>query len=148
MLPKADPLQRKLCPQSAPLRLSVPRMCLRPCTMLPSRRPTLWIAELQSLKALVYPVSSFPCMLPMASVSPLPCYSCKLTHFYFIYLAFSFGTTLINEGHADAGQIINVIMAVLIGSFSLALMAPELQGMSRVVFFLYITMTDCGCLNL
>jgi hypothetical protein len=43
-------------------------------------------------------------------------------------LAFSFGTTLINQGHADAGQIINVILAILIGSFSLALMAPELQG--------------------
>ncbi|KAH9984144.1 P-loop containing nucleoside triphosphate hydrolase protein [Russula vinacea] len=36
----------------------------------------------------------------------------------------------INEGHADAGQIINVIMAVLIGSFSLALLAPELQAIT------------------
>ena len=49
-------------------------------------------------------------------------------------LAFSFGTTLINEGHADAGQIINVILAVLIGSFSLALMAPEAQGTNLFSF--------------
>ncbi|KAI0267305.1 P-loop containing nucleoside triphosphate hydrolase protein [Gloeopeniophorella convolvens] len=60
----------------------------------------------------------------------------SLSGFFFaIYaayaLAFSFGTTLINEGHADAGQIINVIMAVLIGSFSLALMAPELQAITH-----------------
>jgi len=46
------------------------------------------------------------------------------------YPAFSFGTTLVNQGHADPGQIINVIMAILIGSFSLAMMAPELQGRS------------------
>jgi ATP-binding cassette subfamily B (MDR/TAP) protein 1 len=45
-------------------------------------------------------------------------------------LAFSFGTTLINEGHATPGEIINVIMAILIGSFSLALMAPELQAVT------------------
>jgi len=70
-------------------------------------------------------------MLPMALVSSVPCYSHNLTHFH---PAFSFGTTLINEGHADAGQIINVIMAVLIGSFSLALLAPELQGMSIFLF--------------
>jgi len=50
--------------------------------------------------------------------------------------AFSFGTTLINEGHATPGEIINVIMAVLIGSFSLALMAPELQGTSTFLFLL------------
>ncbi|KAI0305296.1 multidrug resistance protein 1 [Multifurca ochricompacta] len=55
--------------------------------------------------------------------------------FFAIYsayaLAFDFGTTLINQGHANAGQIINVIMAVLIGSFSLALMAPELQAITN-----------------
>ncbi|KAG2071587.1 P-loop containing nucleoside triphosphate hydrolase protein [Suillus decipiens] len=55
--------------------------------------------------------------------------------FFVIYaayaLAFDFGTTLINEGHADAGQVINVFMAILIGSFSLALLAPELQAITR-----------------
>jgi ATP-binding cassette subfamily B (MDR/TAP) protein 1 len=57
--------------------------------------------------------------------------SCFFFSMYAAYgLAFSFGTTLINEGHADAGQIINVIMAVLIGSFSLALLAPELQAIT------------------
>ncbi|KAI0059986.1 P-loop containing nucleoside triphosphate hydrolase protein [Artomyces pyxidatus] len=55
--------------------------------------------------------------------------------FFIIYaayaLAFSFGTTLINEGHATPGQIINVFMAILIGSFSLALMAPEMQAITH-----------------
>jgi ATP-binding cassette, subfamily B (MDR/TAP), member 1 len=50
-----------------------------------------------------------------------------------VYLAFSFGATLINEGHADAGQVINVVMAIVIGSSSLALMAPELQGAGRSI---------------
>jgi hypothetical protein len=31
---------------------------------------------------------------------------------------------------ADAGQVVNVLLAILIGSFSLALLAPELQGNS------------------
>ncbi|KAI0319342.1 multidrug resistance protein 1 [Amylostereum chailletii] len=55
--------------------------------------------------------------------------------FFVIYsayaLAFSFGTTLINQGHANAGQVINVFLAVLIGSFSLALMAPEMQAITH-----------------
>ncbi|KAG1732478.1 P-loop containing nucleoside triphosphate hydrolase protein [Suillus lakei] len=55
--------------------------------------------------------------------------------FFVIYaayaLAFDFGTTLINEGQADAGQVVNVFMAILIGSFSLALLAPELQAITR-----------------
>ncbi|TFK23400.1 multidrug resistance protein 1 [Coprinopsis marcescibilis] len=46
-------------------------------------------------------------------------------------LAFHFGTTLINEGHSDAGAIVNVIFAVIIGSFSLALMPPELQAITH-----------------
>jgi ATP-binding cassette subfamily B (MDR/TAP) protein 1 len=69
--------------------------------------------------------------------------------FFVIYcayaLAFDFGTTLINEGlgkfsHswnngrifnivdiANAGAVVNVFLAILIGSFSLALLAPEMQ---------------------
>ncbi|KAH0832051.1 ste6-like protein [Lanmaoa asiatica] len=54
--------------------------------------------------------------------------------FFVIYaayaLAFQFGTTLINEGYANAGQIVNVILAILIGSFSLAMMAPEMQAIA------------------
>ncbi|KAG2110630.1 P-loop containing nucleoside triphosphate hydrolase protein [Suillus discolor] len=46
-------------------------------------------------------------------------------------LAFDFGTTLINEGQANAGQVVNVFMAILIGSLSLALLAPELQAITR-----------------
>ena len=32
---------------------------------------------------------------------------------------------------ANAGQVVNVSLAILIGSFSLAMMAPELQGQHR-----------------
>ncbi|KAF9242533.1 P-loop containing nucleoside triphosphate hydrolase protein [Melanogaster broomeanus] len=46
-------------------------------------------------------------------------------------LAFQFGTTLINEGHATAGEVINVFLAVLIGSFSLAMLAPEMQAVTH-----------------
>jgi ATP-binding cassette subfamily B (MDR/TAP) protein 1 len=56
--------------------------------------------------------------------------------FFVIYsayaLAFQFGTTLIIEGHATAGQVVNVFFAILIGSFSLAMLAPEMQGTSLV----------------
>ncbi|KAF5385690.1 hypothetical protein D9757_005473 [Collybiopsis confluens] len=55
--------------------------------------------------------------------------------FFIIYssygLAFSFGTTLILENHANAGQVINVFMAILIGSFSLAMLAPEMQAITH-----------------
>ncbi|KAF8892354.1 multidrug resistance protein 1 [Gymnopilus junonius] len=54
--------------------------------------------------------------------------------FFVVYsayaLAFSFGTTLINSGNANAGQVINVFFAILIGSFSLALLAPEAQAIT------------------
>ncbi|KAF8194139.1 P-loop containing nucleoside triphosphate hydrolase protein [Pholiota molesta] len=55
--------------------------------------------------------------------------------FFVIYsayaLAFSFGTTLINEGHATPGRVVNVFLAILIGSFSLALLAPEMQAVTH-----------------
>lgn len=55
--------------------------------------------------------------------------------FFVIYcayaLAFDFGTTLINEGLANAGQVVNVFLAILIGSFSLALLAPEMQAITH-----------------
>ncbi|KAF9221679.1 P-loop containing nucleoside triphosphate hydrolase protein [Gyrodon lividus] len=55
--------------------------------------------------------------------------------FFVIYsayaLAFQFGTTLINEGHATAGQIVNVFLAILIGSFSLVMLAPEMQAITH-----------------
>ncbi|KIK97939.1 hypothetical protein PAXRUDRAFT_807077 [Paxillus rubicundulus Ve08.2h10] len=46
-------------------------------------------------------------------------------------LAFQFGTTLINENHATAGQVVNVTMAVFIGSFSLVMLGPEMQALSH-----------------
>ncbi|KAI0287206.1 P-loop containing nucleoside triphosphate hydrolase protein [Russula brevipes] len=56
-------------------------------------------------------------------------FSCLFFAIYAAYgLSFSFGTTLINQGHANPGQIVNVIMAFLIGSFSLAMMAPDMQA--------------------
>ncbi|KAJ7175926.1 P-loop containing nucleoside triphosphate hydrolase protein [Mycena filopes] len=54
--------------------------------------------------------------------------------FFIIYnayaLTFSFGTTLINSGHITPGKVINCFMAILIGSFSLALLAPEMQAIN------------------
>ncbi|KAF6757403.1 multidrug resistance protein 1 [Ephemerocybe angulata] len=46
-------------------------------------------------------------------------------------LAFHFGTTLINQGHADAGKVVNVLLSILIGSFSLALLPPEMQAITN-----------------
>ena len=71
ILPKAEPSQRRSCLQSVPLRLLARRAYLHPCTMLPSRRPTMWIADLQSRKASSYPFFSFACMLLMASVGSI-----------------------------------------------------------------------------
>jgi len=73
--------------------------------------------------------------------------------FFAIYasyaLAFQFGTTLINSGEgafspgifcfiyansfppATPGEVVNVVIAILIGAFSLALMAPELQAVAH-----------------
>jgi len=86
------------------------------------------IANLQSRKASAFPVFSFPYMLLTASVSEISRTLTNRLNFACQYPAFSFGTTLINQGHANPGQIINVIMAILTGSFSLAMMAPEAQG--------------------
>ncbi|KZT11907.1 P-loop containing nucleoside triphosphate hydrolase protein [Laetiporus sulphureus 93-53] len=63
-------------------------------------------------------------------------HGCGLATFFFVIyggyaLAFDFGTTLIDEGRADAGKVVNVILAILIGSFSLALLAPEMQAITH-----------------
>jgi len=59
------------------------------------------------------------------------------------YPAFSFGATLINQGKADPGQIVNVIMAILIGSFSLAMMAPDVQGTNQFPIEILSGWPDC-----
>lgn len=64
----------------------------------------------------------------------------KLTR---LYPAFSFGATLINQGNADPGQIVNVIMAILIGSFSLAMMAPDAQGTNQFPIEILSGWPDC-----
>ncbi|EKM58407.1 uncharacterized protein PHACADRAFT_252704 [Phanerochaete carnosa HHB-10118-sp] len=55
--------------------------------------------------------------------------------FFVIYsgyaLSFDFGTTLINQGRSNAGDVVNVFYAILIGSFSLALLAPEMQAITH-----------------
>lgn len=55
--------------------------------------------------------------------------------FFIIYssysLTFSFGTTLINSGHGTPGEVINVFLAILMGSFSMALLAPEMQAINN-----------------
>ncbi|KAF8526964.1 P-loop containing nucleoside triphosphate hydrolase protein [Hysterangium stoloniferum] len=43
-------------------------------------------------------------------------------------LAFSFGATLIIRNRADAGDIATVLIAIIVGSFSLAIIAPEVQA--------------------
>lgn len=58
---------------------------------------------------------------------------CGLSVFFFVIysayaLAFDFGSRLLNQGHADVSAVLNVFFAILIGSFSLAMMAPEMQG--------------------
>ncbi|KAM6494368.1 multidrug resistance protein 1 [Amanita muscaria] len=55
--------------------------------------------------------------------------------FFVIYagyaLAFDLGITLLNENLADAGIVVNVMLSILIGSFSLAMLAPELQALTN-----------------
>ncbi|BGP31976.1 hypothetical protein JCM10296v2_003755 [Rhodotorula toruloides] len=54
--------------------------------------------------------------------------------FFIIYssygLAFYYGTTLIIQGRATSGAVVNVFFSVLIGAFSLAQLAPNLQAIS------------------
>jgi ATP-binding cassette subfamily B (MDR/TAP) protein 1 len=73
-------------------------------------------------------------------------YNHKFTDSTRQYLAFSFGATLINQGHADPGQIANVIMAILIGLFSFAMIAPEMQGTS-LSFYRTIKLLRGECLH-
>ncbi|KAJ3568190.1 hypothetical protein NP233_g5871 [Leucocoprinus birnbaumii] len=44
--------------------------------------------------------------------------------------AFSFGTTLIDQGIANAGQVITVFMSTFIGSFSLTIVAPQVVAIT------------------
>ncbi|KAK4053219.1 hypothetical protein OIO90_003993 [Microbotryomycetes sp. JL221] len=57
--------------------------------------------------------------------------------FFVIYasygLAFYFGTTLILSGDATSGAVVNVFFSILIGAFSLAQLAPNLQSVSYAV---------------
>ena len=46
-------------------------------------------------------------------------------------LAFYFGGILVSEGHYNAGIVINVFMSILIGSFSMAMITPEIQAVSK-----------------
>ncbi|KAM0748317.1 P-loop containing nucleoside triphosphate hydrolase protein [Meredithblackwellia eburnea MCA 4105] len=54
--------------------------------------------------------------------------------FFIIYsayaLAFYYGTTLILQGRANSGQIVTVFFSILIGAFSLAQIAPNLQAVA------------------
>ena len=46
-------------------------------------------------------------------------------------LSFSFGTTLLLRGEIDVGIIVNVFLAIMIGSFSLVMLGPELQAVAN-----------------
>ena len=45
-------------------------------------------------------------------------------------LAFYYGSMLVAEGHIASGTVMSVIFAVLIGSFGMAMLAPNLQALS------------------
>jgi ATP-binding cassette subfamily B (MDR/TAP) protein 1 len=42
-----------------------------------------------------------------------------------------FGGVLVTQGHATVGVVVNVFFSILIGSFSLAMMTPEVQAISK-----------------
>ena len=46
-------------------------------------------------------------------------------------LAFFYGGILVTQGRATSGIVINVFLAVLIGSFSMAMLAPEVQAITK-----------------
>jgi ATP-binding cassette subfamily B (MDR/TAP) protein 1 len=46
-------------------------------------------------------------------------------------LAFYYGAILVHRGDIDVGILINVFFAILIGSFSLAMLAPEVQAVTK-----------------
>ena len=54
--------------------------------------------------------------------------------FFIIYssyaLAFFWGTSLILKGEATSGQVVNVFFSILIGAFSLAQIAPNMQALA------------------
>ncbi|KAI5480306.1 ATP-binding cassette, subfamily B (MDR/TAP), member 1 [Pseudohyphozyma bogoriensis] len=45
-------------------------------------------------------------------------------------LAFYYGTTLLIQGRATSGEVVNVFFSILIGAFSLAQIAPNLQAIA------------------
>ncbi|KAK8850386.1 hypothetical protein IAR55_004304 [Kwoniella newhampshirensis] len=55
--------------------------------------------------------------------------------FFTIYsayaLAFFYGGILVTQGRADSGIVINVFMSILIGSFSMAMLTPELTAITK-----------------
>ncbi|WVQ85990.1 hypothetical protein IAT38_008158 [Cryptococcus sp. DSM 104549] len=55
--------------------------------------------------------------------------------FFAIYaayaLAFFYGGILVSQGRADSGIVINVFMSILIGSFSMAMLAPEMAAITK-----------------
>lgn len=63
------------------------------------------------------------------------CQASTLTPVFVIYAAYAlawfYGAILITQGRADAGVVINVFLAVLIGSFSLAEMNPMVQAITK-----------------
>jgi ATP-binding cassette subfamily B (MDR/TAP) protein 1 len=56
----------------------------------------------------------------------------RWTSIYGAYgLAFFYGGILVAQGHANVGIVINVFMSILIGSFSMAMLTPELQAVTK-----------------
>lgn len=65
-------------------------------------------------------------------------------------LAFVYGGQLVAHGKADAGTVLNVFFAILIGSFSIAMLAPALQSISKgraAASKLFETIDRVPCIN-
>jgi ATP-binding cassette subfamily B (MDR/TAP) protein 1 len=48
-----------------------------------------------------------------------------------VLVAFYFGTTLILDGKATVGVVVNVFMSILTGSYALVLLGPEQQAIAQ-----------------
>ena len=66
--------------------------------------------------------------VPILQTTALPNFLLPLTSYG---LAFSFGTTLLLRGEVNVGIIVNVFLSIMIGSFSLVMLAPEMQAIAN-----------------
>lgn len=46
-------------------------------------------------------------------------------------LAFAYGGRMVEDGKADSGVVLNVVFSILIGAFSIVMIAPEIQSITK-----------------